>query len=173
VRERGGLTAGKVRGGTIDHLATRLLVGRRSVFAGVTLNLYVAMRQHERDRATFESKEFSMTKAILAAIVLLFGVSFTTPAQQAATGTIISESSVACGTKTQGKKQSSELLCQQYTVRTETTEYQIRQPKPASKAIVPANTVIDFKIDKDKMKFTADGKKYEYLVVGTSAIGAK
>ena len=113
-----------------------------------------------------------MRKTIVGAIFLMCGFSFPTPAQQATMGTIISEASVSCGTKTQGKKQSSELLCQQYTVRTDTTEYQIRQPKPASKAIVPANTVIDFKIDKDKMKFTADGKKYEYLVVGTSAIPA-
>lgn len=113
-----------------------------------------------------------MAKTMMGAMILLFGFSFTTPAQQATMGTIISESSVGCGTKTQGKKQSSELLCQQYTVRTDTTEYQIRQPKAASKAIVPANTVIEFTLDKDKMKFKADGKKYEYLVVGTSAIPA-
>ena len=36
--------------------------------------------------------------------------------------------------------------------------------------IFPPNTPIDFTLDKDKMKFKANGKKYEFLVVGTSAI---
>ena len=34
----------------------------------------------------------------------------------------------------------------------------------------PANTAIVFKIDKDKMKFKVNGKTYEFLVVGTSAL---
>jgi hypothetical protein len=114
-----------------------------------------------------------MKKWLLAATILIIGASFTSAAQQPMSGTIISESSVACGTKTQGKKESTELLCQQYTVRTDTTEYQIRQPKPTAKAILPAGTLIEFALDKDKMKFKADGKKYEFLLVGTSAISAK
>lgn len=114
-----------------------------------------------------------MKRTILAAIILVCAVSYVTPAQQATTGTVISETSVSCGTKTQGKKQATSLMCQQYTVRTDTTEYQIRQQKPESKAIVPAGTAIEFKLEKDKMKFTADGKKYEYLIVGTSTLPAK
>jgi len=88
-------------------------------------------------------------------------------------GTIVSEASVDCGTKKQGKKESTDLLCQQYTVRTATTEYQIRQQKSSDKTILPANTPIEFTLDKDKMKFKVNGKKYEYLIVGTSAIGAQ
>ena len=87
-------------------------------------------------------------------------------------GTIVSEASVDCGTKKQGKKESTDLLCQEYTVRTPTTEYKIRQEKPADKTILPANTPIEFTIDKSKMKFKANGKKYEYLIVATSALGA-
>jgi hypothetical protein len=86
---------------------------------------------------------------------------------------IVSESSVACGSKQQGKKQSTDVLCQQYTVRTSTTEYQIRQEKASGKDIFPANTPIEFTLNKDKMKFHVNGKKYEFLVVGTSAIGAQ
>ena len=78
-----------------------------------------------------------------------------------------------CGTKKQGKKTSTALLCQQYVVRTATTEYQIRQQKPGDQAILPANTPIQFTLDKDKMKFKVNGKKYEYIVVGASAITAK
>jgi hypothetical protein len=102
--------------------------------------------------------------------LLLIVSSLSTAAQESKPATIISESSVACGTKQQGKKKSTSLLCQQYTVRTATTEYQIRQEKPGEKAILEANTPIEFTINKDKMKLKANGKKYEFLVVGTSAI---
>jgi hypothetical protein len=87
--------------------------------------------------------------------------------------TIISETSVACGSKQQNKKQSTSLLCQQYTVRTSTTEYQIRRQKPSETEILAANTPIEFTMSKDKMKFKVNGKKYEFLVVGTSAVGTQ
>jgi hypothetical protein len=90
-------------------------------------------------------------------------------------GTIISEQSVDCGTKNKGKKgktSSTDVVCQQYVVHTSTTEYQIRQPKPKDEAIIPASTPIQFTIDKDKMKFKVNGKGYEFLIVGTSALGA-
>src|SRR5215469_11447005 len=91
-------------------------------------------------------------------------------AQKPVAATIISMQSVECGTKKEGKNKSTSLVCQQYVVRTTTTEYQIRQPKPSEQAILPANTPIQFTLNKDKMKFTWNGKKYEFLVVGTSAI---
>ncbi len=113
-----------------------------------------------------------MKKYYLAFSVLVLGTSLCLAGQKPMTGTIISESSVGCGTKKQGKKQSADLLCQQYTVRTTTTEYQVRQPKPGDKTIIPANTPVEFTLDKDKMKFKANGKKYEFLIVGTSAVPA-
>ena len=117
-------------------------------------------------------KEKEMKKQLLALTVLFLGTSINSAAQQPTPATIISEKSVDCGTKKEGKKESTDLLCQQYTVRTATTEYQIRQQKPSDKVILPANTHIEFTLDKDKMKFKVNGKKYEYLVVGTSAIGS-
>jgi hypothetical protein len=113
-----------------------------------------------------------MKKQLFALTVLVAGTAFSSAAQRPMAGTIVSENSVDCGTKKQGKKQSTDLLCQQYTVRTATTEFQIRQPKPSDQTVLPANTPIDFTVDKDKMKFKVNGKKYEYLIVGTSAIGA-
>jgi hypothetical protein len=115
----------------------------------------------------------AMKKMLLALGFLAMGGSFCLARQKPLMGTIISETSVDCGTKKQGKKESTALLCQQYTVRTDTSEYQIRQPKPSNQAIIPANTPIEFTLDKDKMKFKANGKKYEFLVVGTSAIGGQ
>lgn len=91
-------------------------------------------------------------------------------------GTIISENSVACGsTVEKGKKNKQmtvELLCQEYVVRTEGTDYHIRQMKPSEKALIPVNTPVEFTLDKDKMKFKANGKSYEYVVVSEAAVAA-
>ena len=114
-----------------------------------------------------------MKKSLLVVAVLVVGATFSSAAEQPMPGTIVSEASVDCGTKKQGKKESTDLLCQQYTVRTASTEYKIRQQKPSDKTILPANTPIEFTLDKDKMKFKVNGKKHEYLIVGTSAIGAQ
>jgi len=110
---------------------------------------------------------------VLAAIAVSDAPSF--PANSPLTGTIISEKSVECGTKNKGKKtveSSTAVLCQQYVVHTATTEYEIRQPKQSSQTIIPANSPIQFSVKKDKMKFKANGKSYEFLIVGTSAITA-
>jgi hypothetical protein len=114
-----------------------------------------------------------MKRNLLALTVLVLAASAGSADQKPKAGTIISEISVDCGTKKQGKKESTALLCQQYVVRTATSEYQVRQPKPSNQAIIPANTPIEFTLDKDKMKFKVNGKKYEFLVVGNSAIGAQ
>src|SRR5579863_611161 len=111
-----------------------------------------------------------MKKILLALSVLVVAPAFSSTSNPPMAGTIVSESSVYCGTKKQGKKESTALLCKEYTVRTNTTEYKIRQEKPADKSIVPANTPIEFTLNKNKMKFKANGKKYEYLIVATSAL---
>jgi hypothetical protein len=114
-----------------------------------------------------------MWRPISTLAVLVLGACFVSADQRPVPATIVSESSVDCGSKKQGKKQSTDLLCQEYVVRTDTTEYHIRQAKPAEKEILPANTPIEFTLNKDKMKFKANGKKYEFLVVGTSALGGQ
>ncbi|MGB7283226.1 MAG: hypothetical protein WBE13_13260 [Candidatus Acidiferrum sp.] len=108
---------------------------------------------------------------VLVAAMAFAGIA--AAAKEPQPGTIVAESSVACGSQvTKNKKGSTELLCQEYVVRTATTEYHVRQEKPANKALIPVNTSIEFTLDKDKMKFTANGKKYEYLVVSESAVPA-
>jgi hypothetical protein len=79
-------------------------------------------------------------------------------------GTIVSESSVACGEQVNNNTGTPQVLCQEYVVRTETTEYHVRQEKHADQELIPLNTGIEFTIDKDKMKFRANGKKYAYVV---------
>lgn len=111
-----------------------------------------------------------MGQKVLALAVLGFLASPGVFAQKPRPGTIISMSSVDCGTKKENKKTSTPLLCQQYVVRTSTAEYQIRQRKPSDQDILPANTPIQFTLDKDLMKFKLNGKKYEFRVVGSSAL---
>jgi hypothetical protein len=113
-----------------------------------------------------------MRNILMTAAMLAIGALWGWAGEKPMTGNIVSESSVDCGTKKQGKKNSTDILCQQYKVQSASTEYQIRQQKPSNSSIIPANTPIEFTIDKNKMKFKANGKKYEYLIVGTSAIGA-
>jgi hypothetical protein len=113
-----------------------------------------------------------MKKILFAVTVMVIGASCSLAGDKPATGTIISETSVSCGTKKQGKKEATDLMCQQYKMQAGSTEYQIRQQKPSNAEIIPPNTPIEYTMDKNKIKFKANGKKYEFLVVGTAAIGA-
>jgi len=92
-----------------------------------------------------------------------------------AAGTITSENSVDCGTKAHGRKakENLDLVCQEYVVRTATIEYHIRQPKQHEKSLLPLNSAVEFTLDKDKMKFKLDGKKYEFLVVSEASADSK
>lgn len=109
-----------------------------------------------------------MKKPFLLAGVVIFAAMCAQAGDKTQTGTIISENSVPCGSKVEKKKQT-QLLCQEYVVRTATTDYHIRQMTPAEKELIPINTPIEFSIDKDKIKFKAAGKSYEYIVVSESA----
>ena len=121
-------------------------------------------------------KEFHMRKPFLLAAVLFFTATLAYPGNKPQFGTIISENSVPCGsTVEKGKKNKQmtvEVLCQEYVVRTEAVDYHIRQSKPADKALIPVNTPIEFTLDKDRMKFKANGKSYEYLIVSEAAVAA-
>ena len=107
---------------------------------------------------------------LLAAAVLLTGIPAAANEPQA--GTVISEKSVPCASAVNKKKETMQLMCQEYVIRTETTEYHVRQEKPADKALIPVNSSVELTLDKDKMKFRANGKKYEYLIVSESSVTA-
>lgn len=88
------------------------------------------------------------------------------------TGKIVSENSVDCGSKQQGKKKQTNLLCQEYVVRATDVEYHVRQPKQKDEALLPLNAPVEFSIDKDKMKLKVQGKGYEFMVVSEQAVTA-
>jgi len=111
-----------------------------------------------------------MKKPILLAAFVVFAATLAQANNKIQSGTIIAENSVACGAKQDKKKESVDLLCQEYVIRADTTDYHVRQEKPANKAIIPINTPVEFTLDKDKIKFKANGKSFEYIVVSESAV---
>jgi hypothetical protein len=112
-----------------------------------------------------------MKNALLLSAAVLLTASLSSAGEKPQTGTLVSETSVDCGSKSDGHKKSTELLCQEYVIRTATTDYHVRQQKPANQDLIPVNTSVEFTINKDKMKFKANGKTYEYIVVSESAAG--
>ena len=109
-----------------------------------------------------------MKKSIPLFAALLLSVSVASAGPQPQAGTIISQNSVACGAK-KSKKEDIDILCQQYVIRSGSTDYTVRQPKPSSQALIPINMPVEFTLDKNKMKFKANGKSFEFLVVAQAA----
>jgi hypothetical protein len=107
------------------------------------------------------------TETVLLLALLAVGV--TAAAKDEMQGTIVSENSVQCGSQAKGKKQTTELMCQEYVIRTGATEYHVRQEKEAHKEMIPVNAPVELSLSKDKMKFKVNGKSYEMLVVSESA----
>jgi hypothetical protein len=112
-----------------------------------------------------------MRKSLIFFAVLLLSTAVVAGGPKPQPGTIVSQTSVACGAK-KSKKQDIDLLCQQYVVRSGATEYTIRQPKPSDQTLIPLNTAIELTLDKNKMKFKVDGKSFEFIVVSQAAASA-
>ena len=106
-----------------------------------------------------------MKKSVVVCIVFSLSATLASAGPQKQSGVILSHTSVACGSQ-KSKKKDIDLMCQQYVVRTTTTDYTIRQQKPSDQAPIPLSITIEFTLDKNKMKFKADGKSYEYLILG-------
>lgn len=103
--------------------------------------------------------------------VLLLGAAIATAGPKPQSGIILSQTSVPCGTK-KSKKQDIDLLCNQYVVRSGTTDYTIRQPKPDEQHIIPLNTPIQFTFDKNMMKFKANGTSFKLMVISQAAVNS-
>jgi hypothetical protein len=108
-----------------------------------------------------------MKKSLILLAALFLG-STVAAGPKPLSGNILSHTSVACGSK-KSKKQDVDLLCQQYVVRSGTTDYTIRQPKPSDQTIIPLNTAVQFTLDKNKVKFKVNGKSFEFILVGQAA----
>jgi hypothetical protein len=109
-----------------------------------------------------------MKKSLILLATLFLGATVAAAGPKPQSGNILSHISVACGSK-KSKKQDIDLLCHQYVVRSGTTDYTIRQPKPSDQTIIPLNTAVQFTLDKNKVKFKVNGKSFEFIVVGQAA----
>lgn len=109
-----------------------------------------------------------MKKSLIPLAALFLSATISAAGPKPQSGNILSHTSVACGSK-KSKKQDVDLLCQQYVVRSGTTDYTIRQPKPSDQTIIPLNTAVEFTLDKNKVKFKLNGKSFEFIVVGQAA----
>jgi hypothetical protein len=109
-----------------------------------------------------------MKKSLTLVAILFLSVSaiFAGPPPQS--GTILSQTSIACGAK-KSKKKDIDILCHQYLLRSGATDYSIRQQKPSDETLIPINTPVQFTLDKNKVKFKVNGKSYDYIVVGQAA----
>jgi len=112
------------------------------------------------------------TFLLLVVAVFVLGVGAAAAKDKEMQGTIVSENSVPCGSEAKGKKQTVQMMCQEYVIRTEATDYHVRQEKEAHKALLPVNAPVELTLSKDKMKFKVNGKGYEMLVVSESAAPA-
>jgi len=113
-----------------------------------------------------------MRKVLLVMAVAALAASIAAAKDTVMQGTIVSENSVPCGSEAKGHKQTVDLMCQEYVIRTDTTEYHVRQQKEEHKALLPVNAPVELTISKDKMKFKVNGKGYEMLIVSESAVQA-
>jgi hypothetical protein len=109
-----------------------------------------------------------MKKSLIPLAALFLSATMSAAGPKPQSGNILSHTSVACGSK-KSKKQDVDLLCQQYVVRSGTTDYTIRQPKPSDQTIIPLNTAVQFTLDKNKVKFKVNGKSFEFIVIGQAA----
>jgi hypothetical protein len=116
------------------------------------------------------SKETIMKNAFFVMGVLALGIGVAAAKENPAQGTIVSENSVQCGTKAKGKgKKTSDLVCQEYVIRTGATDYHVRQEKQEHKELLPINAPVELTMSKDKMKFTVNGKSFEMMIVSEAA----
>jgi hypothetical protein len=110
-----------------------------------------------------------MTKTIVLLAVVVLSAGAAAAKDKEMQGTIVSENSVPCGSEAKGKKQTVSMMCQEYVIRTDATDYHVRQEKEEHKALLPVNAPVELTLSKDKMKFKVNGKGYEMLVVSESA----
>jgi hypothetical protein len=109
---------------------------------------------------------------LLLAVVVVLGAGAAAAKDKDMQGTIVSESSVPCGSEAKSKKQTVPMMCQEYVIRTDATDYHVRQEKEEHKALLPVNAPVELTLSKDKMKFKVNGKGYEMLIVSESAAPA-
>ncbi len=126
--------------------------------------------------------EVSLCAWLLAGLV---GVAFGKEGPYRQKGVLADMQSVPCGYTEKGgptlagaiitgaeHKKSHELLCQEYTVKTDRVTYRIRPTDEKHPALLPVGELAEFRLKKDKMLLKipeVDKKEREYIVVAMTA----
>ncbi len=85
--------------------------------------------------------------------------------------TLTAMNAVPCGSQQKRHKKTREMLCQEYVLQTDTTEYHIRQKEEKHTEILPVGAQAEFRIEKDTMKLrvpAGTGKELEYVIVSVT-----
>lgn len=115
-------------------------------------------------------------------VVLLFAAFAQAKEKHYQSGKLLKMESVKCGTDEKNGKsfagemigtdsshlKRKELLCQQYTLQTDTVIYTIQPKDEKHPALLPIGEKAQFRIDKDKIQLRvedADDKEREYIVI--------
>ncbi len=85
--------------------------------------------------------------------------------------TLTAMNSVPCGSQQKRHKKTREMLCQEYVVQTDSTEYHIRQKQEKHTDILPIPSQGEFRIEKDTMRLripAGTGKELDYQIVSVA-----
>jgi hypothetical protein len=86
-------------------------------------------------------------------------------------GTLTAMNAVPCGEQQKRHKKTREMLCQEYTLQTDTTEYHIRQKQEKHTSLLQIGSAADFRIEKDTMMLRVPaglGKEREFVIVSVT-----
>jgi hypothetical protein len=126
-----------------------------------------------------------MRMTLVLVMGFLVAVSFAKEPKMYQSGTLLKMESVKCGTDEKNGKsiageiigtdsahmKTQELLCQQYSLATDTMLYVIRPKDDKHPALLPVGERAQFRLDKDKMKLRVedlDGKERDYIVISVA-----
>ena len=85
--------------------------------------------------------------------------------------TLTAMNNVPCGTQQKRHKKTREMLCQEYVLQTDSTEYHIRQKQEKHTELLQIGATADYRIEKDTMKLrvpAGSGKEREFVITSVS-----
>ena len=101
----------------------------------------------------------------------LAGIAAEAQDQPLARCTVVAMNAVPCGTQQKRHKKTREMLCQEYVLQTDSTEFHVRQKEEKHTELLPVGSGGEYRINKDKMKLRVPakaGKEREYVIVSVT-----
>jgi hypothetical protein len=128
------------------------------------------------------------SKSLVLASLLLAAAAYAREPRAYQSGKLLQMDSVQCGMEEKdaksfsgemigtdsGHKKTLQLLCQEYLLQTDKTNYRIRPKDAKHPVLLPVGGRAQFRLEKDKMLLRVedlDGKEREYIVVSMTRRG--